>query len=181
MHSFLPRLLLSLIALLAANYLQAQQTEPPLPYTQQKADFKNPPERYHPETWFHLIGGNVSAEGLSVDLKAVADAGFKGVQVFHGRGRAWDGVSPQIQTLSENWDELIAHIGQETERFGLDFTMQNCPGWAMSGGPWITPDVAMRHLIWSRTEVRGEPQLRPLRTPSLRRMGRRPLAHGRRT
>ena len=159
MHSFLPRLLLSLIALLAANYLQAQQTEPPLPYTQQKADFKNPPERYHPETWFHLIGGNVSAEGLSVDLKAVADAGFKGVQVFHGRGRAWDGVSPQIQTLSENWDELIAHIGQETERFGLDFTMQNCPGWAMSGGPWITPDVAMRHLIWSRTEVRGDQEI----------------------
>jgi hypothetical protein len=31
--------------------------------------------------------------------------------------------------------------------------MQNCPGWAMSGGPWITPDKAMRHLIWSRIDI----------------------------
>lgn len=149
------RFLLCLIAMLIGNHLQAQLIKGTVPYAQQKADFKSPPERYHPETWFHLIGGNVSAEGLSVDLEAVANAGFKGVQVFHGRGRAWDGVSPQIQTLSENWDDLIGHVGQETERLGLDFTMQNCPGWAMSGGPWINPDVAMRHLIWSRTEVRG--------------------------
>ena len=33
--------------------------------------------------------------------------------------------------------------------------MQNCPGWAMSGGPWITPDNAMRHLVWSRKDIHG--------------------------
>jgi hypothetical protein len=25
----------------------------------------------------------------------------------------------------------------------------------MAGGPWITPDKAMRHLVWSRTDLRG--------------------------
>jgi hypothetical protein len=33
--------------------------------------------------------------------------------------------------------------------------MQNCPGWAMSGGPWIKPENAMRHLVWSRTDLEG--------------------------
>lgn len=116
------------------------------------AEFANPEESLYPETWFHLIGGNVDQEALSVDLEAVANAGFQGIQLFHGRGRPWPGVKKQIQTLSEDWDSLIAHVANETERLKLFFTMQNCPGWAMSGGPWITPDRAMRHLVWSRTE-----------------------------
>ncbi len=119
------------------------------------AVFAAPPAAYHPETWFHLIGGNVSKPGLTADLEAIAGAGIAGIQLFHGSGSAWPGVAPQIQTLSPAWDGMIAHVADETKRLGLRFTMQNCPGWAMSGGPWITPDKAMRHLIWSRTEVRG--------------------------
>lgn len=117
--------------------------------------FSSPAQEYRPETWFHLIGGNVSKQGLTVDLEAVSKAGIQGIQLFHGRGQEWPGVSPQITCLSESWDDMISHVGNETERLGLKFTMQNCPGWAMSGGPWITPDRAMRHLIWSRQDIIG--------------------------
>ncbi|MBN1339477.1 MAG: hypothetical protein JXA03_09145 [Bacteroidales bacterium] len=122
------------------------------------AGFLTPANEFHPETWFHLIGGNVSLEGLTVDLEAVKGANIQGIQLFHGRGQEWPGVKPQITCLSESWDEMIAHVGRETGRLGLKFTMQNCPGWAMSGGPWITPDRAMRHLIWSRMDVVGGKQ-----------------------
>ena len=37
-----------------------------------------------PETWFHLIGGNVSKAGLVADLEAVKAAGIGGIQFFHG-------------------------------------------------------------------------------------------------
>ncbi len=117
--------------------------------------FAEPDHHLRPETWFHLIGGNVSSEGLTVDLESVASAGLSGIQLFHGRGRDWPGVSPQIQTLSPEWDGMIRHVAEETERLDLKFTMQNCPGWAMSGGPWITPDRAMRHLVWNRLDVQG--------------------------
>jgi hypothetical protein len=33
--------------------------------------------------------------------------------------------------------------------------MNNTPGWATSGGPWIEPSNAMRNLIWSRTDIAG--------------------------
>ena len=118
-------------------------------------NFATPPAAHRPETWFHLIGGNVSRAGLTTDLEAIAAAGIAGIQLFHGSGRAWPGVAPQIQTLSPSWDGMIAHVANETRRLGLRFTMQNCPGWAMSGGPWITPDKAMRHLVTSRQEVAG--------------------------
>jgi hypothetical protein len=94
---------------------------------------------------------------LTTDLEAVAGAGLGGIQLFHGKGQPWPDVSPQIQCLSADWDGMIQHVGNETQRLGLQFTMQNCPGWAMSGGPWIAPRDAMRHLIWSRTDIAGGP------------------------
>ncbi|MDR2232640.1 MAG: hypothetical protein LBE56_05880 [Tannerella sp.] len=116
--------------------------------------FLSPPRVYHPETWFHFIGGNVAVNGITADLEAIAGAGISGIQLFHGQfGGPWPGVTPQIACLSENWDEAVRHTAEEAQRLGLRFTMQNCPGWAMSGGPWIEPSNAMRHLVWSRTDV----------------------------
>lgn len=120
------------------------------------AAFAMPPHAYYPETWFHFIGGNVATKGITADLEAIAGAGISGVQLFHGQfGGPWPGVDPQIQCLSPAWDGAVNHTAKESRRLGLDFTMQNCPGWAMAGGPWITPENAMRNLVWSRTDVTG--------------------------
>ena len=148
MHCANPKRILqiTLIAFTLATAAIAQPLE---------SKFLTPSPEYHPETWFHLISGNVSKPGLTADLEAVAGAGIQGIQLFHGKGQPWPGVTPQIQTLSSRWDDMISHVANETRRLGLKFTMQNCPGWAMSGGPWITPDKAMRHLIWSRRDVKG--------------------------
>ncbi len=116
--------------------------------------FQSPPKHYRPETWFHFIGGNVSHEGITADLEAIATAGISGVQLFHGQfGGPWPGVEPQIPCLSADWNAAVRHTAEECKRLGLRFTMQNCPGWAMSGGPWIEPEHAMRHLVWSRTDI----------------------------
>lgn len=119
--------------------------------------FSKPPKEYRPETWFHFIGGNVSKPGITADLEAIAEAGISGVQLFHGQfGGPWPGVEPQIPCLSKDWDDAVKHTAEECRRLGLRFTMQNCPGWAMSGGPWIEPSNAMRHLVWSRIDFQKE-------------------------
>ena len=109
-----------------------------------------------PETWFHIIGGNASKSGLTADLEALASAGFGGIQFFHGqfgKASAWDGVSGQIPCLSAKWDDLVIHAADECARLGLSFKMQNCPGWSMSGGPWISVSNAMRKLVFARRDV----------------------------
>ncbi len=120
-----------------------------------EALFKTPERDYYPETWFHYIGGNVSKPGITADLEAIAQAGISGIQLFHGSGGEWPGVSPQIQSLSEDWDELVKWTAEECRRLNLRFTMQNCPGWSYAGGPWIEPENAMRHLVYSRTDLSG--------------------------
>lgn len=133
--------------------------------------FKSPDKVFYPETWFHYIGGNVSIEGITKDLEAIASAGFSGVHLFHGQfGGPWPGVEPQITCLSPLWDGMVKHTAEECQRLGLRFTMQNCPGWAMAGGPWIKPSNAMRHLAWSRTDIEGNgmemTQVLPIPQPS---------------
>jgi hypothetical protein len=103
-----------------------------------------------PETWFHIIGGNASKEGLAADIEALASAGISGIQFFHGgwvKDNIWPGVTNPIPCLSERWVELVKFAEEECHKRGLSFKMQNCPGWSMSGGPWITPDYAMRKLV----------------------------------
>ena len=118
--------------------------------------FVSPSRMYYPETWFHYIGGNVSPEGITADLEAIVSAGISGVQLFHGQfGGQWPATTDSIACLSEKWDAAVEHTAKECKRLGLRFTMQNCPGWAMSGGPWIKPENAMRSIIYSRTDVDG--------------------------
>lgn len=121
-----------------------------------KEAFASPPKVYYPETWFHYIGGNVSKSGITKDLEAIAGAGISGIHLFHGQfGGPWPGVEPQITSLSPNWDDAVKHTAEECRRLGLRLVMQNCPGWATSGGPWIEPSNAMRHLAYSRTDITG--------------------------
>ncbi len=120
--------------------------------------FRNPDKIYYPETWFHFINGNVDRQGVTMDLEAIAEAGITGVSFFHGqRGNNtdWPGTKEHTECLSPRWESLLNHTASEAKRLGLRFTMQTCPGWAMSGGPWIKPEQSMRHLTFVRMDVQG--------------------------
>ena len=102
--------------------------------------FERPTKSYYPETWFHFLNGSVGSKGITADLKAIAEAGFAGVQFFHGQQgnpADWPGTEEHIECLSPKWESLVRQTAEEANRLGLRFTIQTCPGWAMSGGPWI--------------------------------------------
>jgi len=119
--------------------------------------FLKPAKCFYPETWFHFVNGNVDREGIREDLEAISRAGLAGVQFFHGGigSSEWKGVKEPIYCLTEKWEDLVKYTASEARRLGLRFTMQNCPGWSMSGGPWIDLDHTMRYLMYSRTDVKG--------------------------
>ena len=40
-------------------------------------NFQSPAIEYRPETWFHLMGNNISKEGLTLDLEAIKERVYK--------------------------------------------------------------------------------------------------------
>ncbi len=69
----------------------------------------------------------VRGQGLNLKLPVLVRCGKMLLRTRHGNAGDWD-------------CGLLCRI---------------VPGWAMAGGPWITPSNAMRHLAWSRTDVQG--------------------------
>lgn len=120
-------------------------------------NFTAPSKEYHPETWFHLNGNNISKEGLKLDLQAIKDAGLQGIHLFNKAGRAFPNVKP-IKILSPEWEDMIRFAADECQRLGLKFTMQNCPGWSMTGGPWVPANEAQREVVETTYHIAGGKQ-----------------------
>ena len=100
--------------------------------------------------------GNAEKTGMTLDLEAIASAGFSGIQLFHESFRnsvPWPGVTNPIPCMSPGWNDFIRHVGDECRRLNLRFLMHCCPGWSMAGGPWVPVDKAMRELVVACVEV----------------------------
>ena len=111
-----------------------------------------------PEAWFEVMGGNFRRDGLRLDLEAIKEAGFSGIHFFHiGRPDTgvWPGCEEQVPCLSEKWDGMVEFLGSECERLGLALTVQNCPGWSQSGGPWVPLSACMREVVFARRDFSG--------------------------
>lgn len=117
-----------------------------------ESNFMTPPASAKPHTWWHWMNGNVTKEGITLDLEAMARVGIGGFQNFD----AGTGIPKgPIVYLSPEWMELKKHAIAEANRLDLEFTMHNCPGWSSSGGPWITPELSMLEVTWSELHLEG--------------------------
>ena len=121
-----------------------------------KGSFVNPPDSARPHTWWHWMNGNITKEGITADLEAMAEVGVGGAQIFNvgDKGSVNIPVGP-VDYMSDEWLELVRHAVKEAKRLGLEICMHNCAGWSSSGGPWITPEYAMKKVTFSEASVSG--------------------------
>ena len=81
--------------------------------THDEKAFVAPGKVHYPETWFHYIGGNVSHEGITADLEAIASAGISGVLLFHGQfGGRWPATTDSFACLSQHWEAAVKHTAE---------------------------------------------------------------------
>jgi len=98
------------------------------------------------------MNGNVTKEGITRDLEAMAKVGIGGFQAFTVSGGIPQGVAEYLSPL---WVELMHHAAREAGRLHLEFDIHNCMGWSSSGGSWITPEQSMQQVTWSESFVTG--------------------------
>jgi hypothetical protein len=120
-----------------------------------RSGFENPPDSAKPRTWWHWTNGNVTEDGITKDLewmKRVGIGGFQLVDVAAGGGQ---NVETKINFGTPEWLRAVRHAAEEGKRLNLEMSIFSSPGWSEAGGPWVTPEMAMKRLVWSETEVEG--------------------------
>ncbi|HPM82290.1 MAG TPA: glycosyl hydrolase [Candidatus Anammoximicrobium sp.] len=112
--------------------------------------FTQSPADARPWCYWYWMNGNVTREGIVADLQAMHDVGVGGVFLMD------IGIHPAgpVAYRSPRWYELVKRAVREAQRLGIQVGF-HCPGWSASGGPWVTPEMAMQELTWSETLVDG--------------------------
>lgn len=121
--------------------------------------FLNPPDSVKPQTWWHWRDGDITKEGITAELEAMKWIGLGGVTMFSVLPY---GARPghKVVCLSLEWHERVQFAIQECRRLGLSFSFHNCAGYSEAGGPWVTPDKAMQHVVFVKHSVTGGATLR---------------------
>lgn len=114
--------------------------------------FVRPPASARPHTWWHWMNGNVTKEGITADLEAMARAGVGGAQIFNAHCGIPEGP---VDFNSPEWLALTKHAAAEARRLGVELCIHNCAGWSSSGGPWNTPENSMKIVVFTETLFDG--------------------------
>ena len=114
--------------------------------------FKAPPASAKPQTWYHLMNGNIAKEGVTRDFEEMAKAGLGGLQMFDVGCYIPRG---DLAFMSAEWLDFLAHVQNEAKRLGLEVALRDSSGWTLSGGPWITPEYAMKQVVCGRKHFKG--------------------------
>ena len=116
------------------------------------AEFRSPPDSARPWVYCFWLEGNVTREGITADLEAMQRAGIGGLLFMDGD--MGNPAGPH-RFMSASWREMFRHMVSEADRLGLEININNDPGWAGSGGPWVKPEQAAQRVVVSESIIEG--------------------------
>ncbi|TAH01692.1 MAG: DNA-binding protein [Sphingobacteriales bacterium] len=116
--------------------------------------FKNPPASAKPWVFWYWMHGAVSKEGITADLEAMKQVGIGGAYLMPIKDtNSKISFEPQVRQLTPQWWALVSFALAEAQRLNLKIGMHVSDGFALAGGPWITPQLSMQKLVWTKTFI----------------------------
>lgn len=121
-----------------------------------RKQFLSPPEAASPWVFWYWNQAAVSREGITADLEAMKQSGIGGAYLMTIKDTANPPlIHPSIRQLTPEWWKMIQFAMAEAKRLKLKLAMHVSDGFALAGGPWITPEHSMQKVVWTKTLVSG--------------------------
>jgi hypothetical protein len=117
--------------------------------------FKNPPSSAKPRVWWHWMNGNITKEGIKLDLEWMNRVGIGGFQNFDAALNTPQVVPKRLVYMTPEWKGAFLYTTKLADQLGLEEAIAGSPGWSESGGPWVKPNQAMKKVVWTETRVIG--------------------------
>src|SRR5215475_7202780 len=129
--------LCTVLLLVLASFLSgsAQQTTDAL-----LAGFQNPPDSAKPRVWWHWINGNITKEGIRLDLEWMKRVGIGGVTIVEASIDSPKVVNEPLLYLSPGWKDAFKYATNLAAKLDIEVSIDTSPGWSETGGPWVRPE-----------------------------------------
>ena len=120
-----------------------------------KAGFANPPAGARPRVWWHWMNGNISQDGIKLDLEWMHRVGIAGFQNFDAALSTPQVVKQRLAYMTPAWKDAFKYATTLADQLNMEEAIAGSPGWSESGGPWVPPSQGMKKYVWSETVVEG--------------------------
>jgi hypothetical protein len=122
--------------------------------------FKNPPESAKPWVFWYWMNGCVSKAGITADLEAMKEVGLGGAYLMPIKDTAYKiDFQPQVRQLTPEWFDMVSFAVSEAKRLNLKLGIHVSDGFALAGGPWITPEMSMQKIVFTKTFVQANSKI----------------------
>ncbi len=101
------------------------------------------------------MNGNITKEGIKLDLEWMKRIGIGGFQTFDASLGTPQVVEKRLAFMTPEWKDAFAYATTLADQLGLEMAIAGSPGWSESGGPWVMPADAMKKIVWSETTLAG--------------------------
>ncbi|MDP4228123.1 MAG: glycosyl hydrolase, partial [Bacteroidota bacterium] len=122
-----------------------------------KNGFANPPSEARLRCYWWWLNSMATKASITRDLEEMKDKGYGGASLVDAGSSNYQ-VALKTPAgpvfMSPQWMELYKHAVKEADRIGIELSVNTQSGWN-PGAPSITPEFAMKKIVWSEVEVTG--------------------------
>lgn len=114
------------------------------------------PTEHTSRSWvyWYWMKSAYSKEGITADLEAMKQAGIAGAYLMTIKGPDDPPlIDPPVLQLSDPFWDMIHWALTEADRLDIKIAFHPADGFAVAGGPWITPEISMQKVVWADTVV----------------------------
>ncbi len=153
---------LSAAALLFGMLVQAQpinrlQTDRKTEFSQLQMGFANPTSESRLRCYWWWLNSMATKKSITRDLEEMKAKGYGGASLVDAGSSNYQ-VARKTPAgpvfMSPAWMELYKHAVKEADRVGIELSVNVQSGWN-PGAPSITPEFAMKKIVWSELDVTG--------------------------
>ncbi len=120
-----------------------------------RSGFENPPESAKPRVWWHWMNGNITREGIKLDLDWMHQVGLGGVDTIDASLATPQVVPSRVIYMTPEWKSDFLYATNLVDQLGMRESINSSPGWSETGGPWVPPSDGMKKYVWSKTVIEG--------------------------
>jgi len=117
--------------------------------------FIAPPNAAKPRVWWHWMNGNITKEGIKLDLLWMKRSGIGGFQNFDASLLTPQIVKKRLTFMTPEWKDAFHFTAKLADSLHLEMAIAGSPGWSESGGPWVKPEDGMKKVVWSEMRAKG--------------------------